>query len=388
MPPQATRRTPSSRTPAQKGGSHVHQADTREAPLPVAPKDGAVSSLVRAVAPLGFAAPQLRRGFWRKLSGIVLALAFPAGLAGAWFWSIVHEPELPLPFQIMVNHAVAERPQRGAAIEITPLKVPLQDAAPVAGLSRDPRLIENSIHGPVPRASSDGLKPRYVYARPFTDATKRPRIALIVTGLGLGLSVTDKAIAHLPPAIGLAFSPYGQDLVRQVQAARQDNRELLLQIPMEPYDFPANDAGPAMLVADAPPDANQDRLLWALARMTGYVGLTNLQGGRFRDSPAMARFAEQVERRGLFFIDDGVGRTKRDTKGDPWLRASLFIDPSALDVGLSELERISQERGIAIGMTGVTPTMIDHVATWAQTLEARGFVLVPVTVAVEQSAAP
>jgi polysaccharide deacetylase 2 family uncharacterized protein YibQ len=102
----------------------------------------------------------------------------------------------------------------------------------------------------------------------------------------------------------------------------------------------------------------------------------------------MARFAEQVERRGLFFIDDGVGRTKRDAKGDPWLRASLFIDPSALDVGLSELERISQERGIAIGMTGVTPTMIDHVATWAQTLEARGFVLVPVTVAVEQSAAP
>jgi polysaccharide deacetylase 2 family uncharacterized protein YibQ len=395
MPPQATRLASPPTSAANTGAFRAQKADKRDTPLPVVPKDTSVSSLARAVSPLGFAAPKLRRGFWRKLSGIVLALAFPVGLAGAWFWSLVHEPELPLPFQIMVNHAVAERPQRGAALEITPLKVPLQDAAPVAGLSRDPRLIENSIHGPVPRASSEGLKPRQVYARPFTDTTKRPRIALIVTGLGLGLAVTDKAIAHLPPAVGLAFSPYGQDLVRQVQAARQDNRELLLQIPMEPYDFPANDAGPAMLAADAPPDANQDRLLWSLARMTGYVGLTNLQGGRFRDSPAMARLAEQVERRGLFFIDDGVGRTKRDPKGDPkgdskgdsWPRASLFIDPSALDAGLSELERIAQERGSAIGMIGVTPAMIDRVAAWAQTLEARGLILVPITAALDPSSA-
>jgi polysaccharide deacetylase 2 family uncharacterized protein YibQ len=106
----------------------------------------------------------------------------------------------------------------------------------------------------------------------------------------------------------------------------------------------------------------------------------------------MARLAEQVERRGLFFIDDGVGRTKRDPKGDPkgdsWPRASLFIDPSALDAGLSELERIAQERGSAIGMIGVTPAMIDRVAAWAQTLEARGLILVPITAALEPSSAP
>ena len=385
MPPQAKRRISPA---AGVGASRPQLSDRRDAALANAPKQSTTSSLVRVVVPLGFAAPQLRQGFWRKLSGVVLALAFPVGLACAWFWSFVHEPELPLPFQVMVDHAGMEKPQRSAAVEIAPLRVPMQDAAPVAGLARDPRLIENSIHGPVPRASSDGLKARHVYARPFTDTTKRPRIALIITGLGLGIAVTDKAIAHLPPAVGLAFSPYGQDLVRQVQAARQDNRELLLQIPMEPYDFPTNDAGPAMLAADAPSDVNQDRLLWSLARMTGYVGLTNLQGGRFRDSPAMVRLAEQVERRGLFYIDDGAGRTKRDGKNEPWPCVSLLIDPAALDTGLKELERLAQERGSAIGMMGVTPAMIDRVAAWAQTLEARGFMLVPVTAALERGAAP
>lgn len=353
--------------------------DIAPSPAPTPPPETA-----RLVAPLGFAAPQFRVGFWRKLSGIVLALAFPAGLAGAWFWSFLHEPDLPLPFQVMVDHAARDPAQRPNSVEITPLKVPLQDATPVAGLSRDPRLIENSIHGPVPRASPDGLKPRHVYARPFADDGKRPRIALIVTGLGLGLAVTDKAIAHLPPVVGLAFSPYGQDLVRQVQTARQDNRELLLQIPMEPFDFPANDAGPAMLMADAPPDANQDRLLWSLARITGYVGLTNLQGGRFRDSPAMARLIEQIDRRGLFYIDDGAARTKRD----PWPRTSVLIDPMALDAGLAQLERLAQERGVAIGMVAITPSLIDRIAAWAPTLDARGIALVPVTAALERLATP
>jgi polysaccharide deacetylase 2 family uncharacterized protein YibQ len=102
----------------------------------------------------------------------------------------------------------------------------------------------------------------------------------------------------------------------------------------------------------------------------------------------MARLAEQIERRGLFFIDDGVGRAKREAKSDSWPRASLRLDPTALDAGLSELERIAQERGIAIGMIGVTPAMIDRVAAWAQTLEARGLILVPITAALDRSVAP
>lgn len=335
--------------------------------------------LKRFVAPLGFASPRTRSSFLQRLSGLILAIAFPVGLAGAWFWSIVHEPDLPLPFRVAVDHSAMETPVRRDRVDLTPLNIPLQDQAPVAGLSRDPRLIENSIHGAVPRISSEGLKPRHVYARPFQDGTNRPRIALIVTGLGLGLALTDRALATLPPSVALAFSPYAQDLVRHVQIARQDNRELLLQIPMEPYDFPANDAGPAMLAADLAPDANQDRLLWSLARMSGYVGLMNWQGGRFRDSPAMARFMEQVERRGLFYIDDGVGRTK--TGG--MKHVHLVIDPLQSETSFAALENLARTQGGAIGVVVVTPVMIDRIAAWASQLEGKGLVLAPITALID-----
>jgi hypothetical protein len=38
-------------------------------------------------------------------------------------------------------------------------------------------------------------------------------------------------------------------------------------------------------------------------------------------------------------------------------------------------------------MIGVTPAMIDRVAAWAQTLEARGLILVPITAALDPSSA-
>lgn len=347
--------------------------------LDPAPRRGAQPA--RFVAPLGLASPQIRAHFLKKLSGLILALAFPIGLAISWMWTFLHEPELPLPFHVAVDQMATPVPARPPASDLKPLHVPLQDQAPAAGLARDPRLIENSIHGAVPRIAVDGLKPRQVYARPFSDPAQQPRISLIVTGLGLGLALTDKALNQLPPAVTLAFSPYGQDLVRQVQVARHDNRELLLQIPMEPYDFPANDAGPAMLAAEVATDINHDRLLWSLARMTGYVGLTNLQGGRFRDSPAMQRFLEQVERRGLIYIDNGQGRAK----AGGLKQAHVTLDPLALDAGLAELEKLAKARGVAIGIVVVTPALVDRVAAWAQELAARGIVLAPLSASIERA---
>ena len=336
------------------------------------------TGLHRLVAPLGLASPQMRARIVQKLSGIILAMAFPIGLASAWFWSFIHEPDLPLPFHLMVDQNALLPQARPSAAEIAPLNLNMQDQAPVAGLAKDPRLVENSIHGAVPRISADGLKSRQVYARPFSDPANRPRIAIIVTGLGLGLAITDRAIAALPPAVTLAFSPYGQDLVRQVQIARQSNRELLLQIPMEPFDFPANDGGPAMLMADAPADTNQDRLLWSLARLSGYVGLTNLQGSRFRASPAMARLLEQAERRGLIYIDDSASSSIR--------RGASALDPLTLDVGLAELEKQASAQGQAIGIVAITPALIDRLILWAKDLETRGIVLAPLTATLERQA--
>ena len=43
--------------------------------------------------------------------------------------------------------------------------------------------------------------------------------------------------------------PYGIDIDRWVARARGENHEVLLQVGMEPFDYPDNDPGPQTLLA-------------------------------------------------------------------------------------------------------------------------------------------
>ena len=60
----------------------------------------------------------------------------------------------------------------------------------------------------------------------------------MIEGLGIGASGTTEALAKLPSEVTVAFSPYGTDLERWVARARGEGREVLLQVGMEPFDFP------------------------------------------------------------------------------------------------------------------------------------------------------
>src|SRR3546814_2917386 len=57
---------------------------------------------------------------------------------------------------------------------------------------------------------------------------KRPRIAVVLTGLGLSDSATAAAIEELPSAVTLSFSPYARDLERWIALARARGHEVML----------------------------------------------------------------------------------------------------------------------------------------------------------------
>ena len=94
----------------------------------------------------------------------------------------------------------------------------------------------------------------------------------MITGLGISASGTADAINKLPGPITFAFAPYGGDLERVAAKARSLGHELLLQVPMEPFDYPENDPGPQTLVTSLTPEQNIERLQWAMSRFQGYVG--------------------------------------------------------------------------------------------------------------------
>lgn len=259
----------------------------------------------------------------------------------------------------------------------------------------DDTLIERSQFGLLPVRAKDGTRPLDRYAVPprrDAFATRLPKIAIVVGGLGLSQTSTQEAIRVLPNAVGLAFAPYGNSLVRWLSQARLDGHEIFLQIPMEPYDYPDNDPGPHTLVTGAQSKDNINRLKWLLSRITNYVGVINYMGGRMTADPeALAPIMQEMGERGLMYLDDGSSVRSRAEQlaeqiGVPFLRSDIQIDavPKAdeIDARLITLEQEARKNGSAIGIASALPVTLKRLNKWTKTLQQRGFALVPITMLV------
>lgn len=255
-----------------------------------------------------------------------------------------------------------------------------------------PQLVEDTQHGPLPRVGADGLKPHMAYARPAIapeTAGGRKLIAVLVTGLGLNATTTREAINTLPGAVTLAFAPYGNGLMDTARAARNAGHEIMLELPLEPFDYPQNDPGPHTLLADQPARDNLEKLYWLLARMGGYTGVLNHMGARFTASAAdFSPIMEELGMRGLAYLDDGTSNRSvapqlARANNVPFARAdtALDINPArgAILEALAGLETQASERGWAIGTLSALPVSIRTLAEWSAGLDEDAYLLVPVS---------
>jgi polysaccharide deacetylase 2 family uncharacterized protein YibQ len=233
--------------------------------------------------------------------------------------------------------------------------------------------------GPLPVIAADGRTPADAYARPFTP-NGRPRVALVIGGLGLNAKSTRQAIETLPPDVTLSFVPYSEGLQGWIDMARAAGHEVLLEAPMEPKDYPNNDPGPYTLMADARPDDTVHKLEWLLSRASGYFGVTNYLGSKFVASPgAMATFTGALKGRGLAFVDDGSAA--RAGGGIPRATADRIVDEQlsgeAIQMQLGALETQASRTGRALGSGFAYPVTLEAAARWANGLTARGYQLAP-----------
>ena len=326
------------------------------------------------------------------ITGAGLICALMAAAATITLLGNGHGASARLDLEPVASHAAAPPVLRS---EITPdAAMPPVSQAQYAGkaLIADPALIENIALGPLPRIADDGRKPMTVYAAPAGNG--KLRIAIVVTGLGLSAKATEAALAGLPSAVTVGVLPYASDEPHWLAAARTAGHEVLLQVQMEPFDFPDSDPGPHTLRGGSATSANAERLNWALTRFTGYAGVTNLLGDRLlSDSEALSPILTTLSRRGLYFYDAGnasqsVAPQVAGSLAAPFAQGQANIDTiqTALEIDrrLSDLEASAREHGSAVGTAFLYPVSVDRIAQWAKGLQARGFVLVPVSAIVNQ----
>ncbi len=253
-------------------------------------------------------------------------------------------------------------------------------------------LLEDSPQGRLPTVGPDGLRPVDQYARPWSGA-RGTRIAIVVGGLGLSQTGTQRAIRELPGEITLAFAATGNSLQRWMQEARRDGHEILLQIPLEPFDYPSNDPGPGTLLTTAKPATNMAYLHEAMASITNYTGIMNYLGGKFlADANSLEPVMRDISKRGLLFFDDGSSARSLSGQiakaiGMPQAFADAQIDgqldQQAILRHLDELERIALRKGSAIGVGSAFDETIDAVRQWSEEASRRGIEIVAISALAE-----
>ncbi len=275
-------------------------------------------------------------------------------------------------------------PEAQEPLTIVPAANPLPEA--------NPKLLEKSSVGDLPFIAPDGSKAWQYYSASFSRQGNEPMIALVITGLGHSRGVTERALL-LPAAVTLSFSPYSPNLTQWSNSARLTAHEALLDLPLEPPNFPASDPGPKALLLDKGLQENESRLRWILSRTTGYVGLATPYNEVYTsDAESFRVLLQSLANRGLMLLvtrEPARSEIKDllDGSSTPHAVANLLVDEdllaSSIDSRLAALEQEARKQGYAIGVIQATPLSIDRVNLWTKELEARGIRLVPLSAVVK-----
>ncbi len=310
------------------------------------------------------------------------------------------------PRETPAGQAVAAKPAPVPSEQPAPGKTAMAEAGHKAGFSPqspgravpgpisdpDPALLEPVGGTPpafLPRISTDGRAPMHEYAAGFDLTSRRPRVGIIIAGIGMSEADSLSAIRHLPRGVTLAVSPYADNIDRLLAAARLAEQEYLLAIPMEPQEFPVNDPDDRhALMTSLTLQENQTRLDWVLSRITGYVGVTNALGPMHGErlsgqDEQFSQVLEDVAARGLLFVDARPGQPVLKyawNRGVDLVIDDDPVDEASLDSRLDALTKLAKDKGSALGLVSIPrPVTLDRVAAWTNTLNDKGLVLAPVS---------
>ena len=357
----------------------------------------------------GLPRPTARPAPWTRWLGAAL---IGAGLVGAWMWfqptpsdpgavASIDRTSVEAPLGPVVDlRRPKPDPVPVAEREPSPSVVVLNDPAPEPEVlpavasrpaaSRHPdhlprlELVEDAEIGPLPRIGDDGTTPFEAYR--VAGPVAASRVAIVIGGLGLSQTGTQKAIRDLPASVTLAFSPDGNSLGRWTQAARKAGHELAVQVPLAPIGFPEISDSPRTVALDDDIAASAER---SLARIGTYATVVGHGGGGFApDAAAMTLLLRSLAARGLGYVDDGGVRASRAGEAAksvklPFVAATLVLDDeadaAAIDRQLERLVAEARRTGRAVGTGAALPRTIERVALFAKAAAKKGVTIVPVS---------
>lgn len=260
------------------------------------------------------------------------------------------------------------------------------DAGPAVAGGR-PRLVDPPLP-PTDRVAVSAPPPRFAALRDVRKEAAPPpataaKVAVVVRGLGLSQSATEAAITKLPAAVTLAFSPYARNLKTWVDRAKAQGHEVLIEVPLESKDYPAQDPGPLGLLTTLELKDNTERLESIIKASAGAIGAFDASGTKFRESdPHLTPLFAKLKEHNLFYVQGSPGiRVGEATV--PTAVADVVLDErpfrAAIDARLDYAERLARYQGSAVASLTAKPVSFERLVLWLEQAQKKGIALAPVS---------
>jgi uncharacterized protein len=186
-----------------------------------------------------------------------------------------------------------------------------------------------------------------------------PKIVIIIDDIGYDKKIA-MALSELDPKITfsvLPFAPFGKVIAKELHSR---GSQLMLHLPMEPFEYPDVNPGPGAILSSMSPDILLDQLKKAINDVPNIVGVNNHMGSRITtDANQMNQIFSTLKKEKLFFIDSRTA-PKSQCKASARLfklefaQRDVFLDnfqnSEYITGQFNKLKALAKKNGFAIGI--------------------------------------
>ena len=227
------------------------------------------------------------------------------------------------------------------------------------------------------------LKPKKT---PSGIEDKRPRVIVIIYGLGLSRTTTENALS-LPAEVSLSFSPYANGVAEWTTKANDLGYEILMDIPLEPTNYPKSDPGPYGLLLESDDKKNIDQLntLISLSEHK-FFGLVAPIDEKFTfNEDKIIPILQELKNQNLTFIYTNKPRNYFLPQTAKKLGLSIIAEDVILDADLSDeaiqeaiknAEIVAAEKGFVVVIARPYQVSVKHLHKWLRSFQEKGLLLI------------
>jgi polysaccharide deacetylase 2 family uncharacterized protein YibQ len=216
-----------------------------------------------------------------------------------------------------------------------------------------------------------------------------PQISIVLTHVGRNFDQFQQVLSTLPSTVTLAFSPYASQVGDMISDAKDLGFCCLMEVPLESFDYPLRDTGYLTLLTGVASKNNISTLNSIFSLSSEIEGVIGEGGSRFlASSQDLATLIEAVQSHSLYFVDPNsslhtqtrpVCRKHQAKCYSTSLTIPEEISSQDLKVFLQDIENIAKDGENLIISIPISDMVIDMLGEWIDTLEGKGFQVVPVS---------